>query len=91
MFSNPDSLSLPRPPNERPQGRYSVCTATGRRVSLKPSKIVLSDGTVVTLDGLTKGGLNGEMGTVQGGADGRYNVRLDGGRVVAVKRENCRV
>ena len=55
---------------------------------MKPENVVIAAGTVVTLVGLVKGDNNGRMGTVEGEKEGRYDVRLDGGRVVRVKRRN---
>merc|ERR1719158_1998941 len=75
--------------------RYNLYVASvSKTVSLKPSNVVLEDGTVGMITGLqSKPELNGQWGTVQrfNADSGRYDVQLSEDRILRLKPDNIRL
>lgn len=73
--------------------RYNIYIS-GKVVSLKPSNVILEEGTVAQIVGLqSKPQLNGQWGTIQGWIreTNRYDVQLSASQVVRIKTDNVRV
>merc|ERR1711959_629211 len=77
------------------KGRYNAYVPSiSRAVSLKPSNIVLNDGTVGQIVGLqSKPELNGQWGTITNfnTSSGRYDVQLSHDKILRLKLENIRL
>merc|ERR1711959_524400 len=77
------------------KGRYNAYVPSiSRAVSLKPSNIVLNDGTVGQISGLqSKPELNGQWGTITNfnTSSGRYDVQLSHDKILRLKLENIRL
>ena len=73
------------------KSRYTVKVSSGRSVSLKRDKVLFEIGTNVRLDGLKKNEDNGKIGRIERLDGERYEVRLEDGRVVRIKKENVLV
>ena len=75
--------------------RYNVYVmGLQRAVSLKPSNVLLEDGTVGKITGLqSKPELNGKFGTIKGFNQqaGRYDVQLSADKILRLKLENIHV
>lgn len=75
--------------------RYNVYVmSSGRVLSLKPSNVVLEDGTVGQIVNLqSKPELNGTWGTISSfnGSTGRYDVQLSADKILRLKLENIHV
>merc|ERR1711907_534873 len=77
------------------KNRYNAYVPSiSRAVSLKPSNIVLNDGTVGQIVGLqSKPELNGQWGTITNfnTSSGRYDVQLSHDKILRLKLENIRL
>jgi hypothetical protein len=73
------------------KSRYTVKVSSGRSVSLKRDKVLFEIGTNVRLDGLKRMEDNGKIGRIERLDGERYEVRLEDGRVVRIKKENVLV
>jgi len=75
--------------------RYNIYVMSiSKVISLKPSNIVLDDGTVGRITGLqSKPELNGQWGTVSkfNSESGRYDVRLSADKILRLKLDNIRL
>lgn len=74
-------------------GRLIVQVAGGRAMALKGDKIIVPNGTRVTLQNLSTEKYNGIQGNVleYDRTAGRYTVQTSGGQNIRVKRENCKL
>ena len=74
------------------KGRYNIYIATLTKVvSLKPGNVILENGTVARVDGLTsKPEMNGKWGTIKGWVreSNKYDVQLSPSQIIRVKVEN---
>lgn len=72
--------------------RYSIYVMdTGKAVSLKPTNVILEDGTVGQIHGLnSKPELNGKFGTIKKYIrdSDRYDVQLSASQIIRIKVEN---
>lgn len=76
------------PENER----YQVRLSDGAVAALKPANVILPNGTRVKITGLSSAAqYNGKWAQIESHDDssGRYNVRMHGDKVLALKPENC--
>ena len=75
--------------------RYNIyVTSLKQVVSLKPTNVILEEGTVGQITGLnSKPELNAKWGTIKGwnGESNRYDIQLTGSQVIRIKAENLRV
>jgi predicted transcriptional regulator len=75
--------------------RYNIYVMElSKVVSLKPSNVILENGTVAKINGLSaKPELNGKFGTIKAWIQdsNRYEVQLSASHVVRIKAENVRV
>lgn len=75
--------------------RYSIYVSSLRKpVSLRPTNVVLNNGTVGMIQGLqSKPELNGKWGTIKEWIRdaGRYNVQISQSSIIKIKLENIRV
>jgi predicted transcriptional regulator len=75
--------------------RYNIYVMElSKVVSLKPSNVILENGTVAKIDGLSaEPELNGKFGTIMAWIQdsNRYEVQLSASHVVLIKAENVRV
>lgn len=75
--------------------RYSIYVmALKKIVSLKPTNVILQNGTVGQVTGLSsKPGLNGKWGTIQEWISdtNKYDIQLSGDKIIRIKVENVRV
>jgi len=74
--------------------RYNIYViAISKVVSLKPANVVLDNGTVGQVVGLSKADLNGKWGTIKEWIreSNRYNLQLSENKIIRIKVENLRV
>jgi curved DNA-binding protein CbpA len=75
--------------------RYNVyIMSTGKALSLRPSNVVLEDGTVGQIVNLqSKPELNGQWGTIKSfnSQSGRYDIQLSADKILRLKLENIHV
>jgi hypothetical protein len=77
------------------KGRYNIhVMQIGKIISLKPSNVILENGTVGMITGLqSKPELNGRYGTIKdfNQSTGRYDVQLSADQILRLKLENVHV